>query len=248
MVSVKIIKLGGSVITRKEEYRRARPDLISQLCSRFKDRGDIVLVHGAGSFGHILALRNGLETPGRINGKQEAVARVTYDVSYLNNIVIKTLIKSGVPAVGIPPHSIYPDEIRDFSTVKHYLESGIVPVLYGDVIVENRQFRIISGDQIILDLSRVFGPDEVAFLSDVDGLYTADPKLDPGARLIRRIRSNELNIEGKGSDATGSMAGKIRNIREIMKYTKRVVIINGNYPERLESFLRGKRFIGTVIT
>jgi len=33
-----------------------------------------------------------------------------------------------------------------------------------------------------------------------------------------------------------------------MKYTKRVVIINGNYPERLESFLKGKRFIGTVIT
>ncbi|MGC8645341.1 MAG: isopentenyl phosphate kinase [Thermoplasmata archaeon] len=245
---MQIIKFGGSVITNKAIYRRARIDLLGKLCERLTGRNDIILVHGAGSFGHIMALKYGLERPGKIEGKEEAISRVTNDVSYLNNVVVKTLIRSGVPSVGIPPHAIYSEAASDLGVVKRYQESGIIPVLYGDVIIQGKYFRIISGDEIIVDLSREFRPERVVFLTDVDGLYTADPKTNPKARLLRNVRSGDLPTGGKGGDATGAMSGKLRNIREMMKYTESVVIINGNYPERLGSYLQGRRFVGTVIT
>ena len=51
-----LIKLGGSVITDKKEYRKFNRDIVARLCSEIKDSGeDVIVVHGAGSFGHVIA-------------------------------------------------------------------------------------------------------------------------------------------------------------------------------------------------
>lgn len=56
-----IVKLGGSVITDKAEYRRFRADTVARLASEIASSGErVIVVHGAGSFGHILAKENAL--------------------------------------------------------------------------------------------------------------------------------------------------------------------------------------------
>ncbi len=53
-----LIKLGGSVITDKSQYRRFDKDAVSRLCREIAESGkQAVVVHGAGSFGHIVAKR-----------------------------------------------------------------------------------------------------------------------------------------------------------------------------------------------
>ena len=60
-----IVKLGGSVITRKDRYRSFRRAVTRRLAREIADSGEqVVLVHGAGSFGHLVASRHNLDTPG----------------------------------------------------------------------------------------------------------------------------------------------------------------------------------------
>ena len=57
-----LVKLGGSVITDKARYRVFNKDRVARLCSEIAESGkDVIVVHGAGSFGHVLAKRHSLQ-------------------------------------------------------------------------------------------------------------------------------------------------------------------------------------------
>jgi isopentenyl phosphate kinase len=246
---VKIIKFGGSVITRKEKYRKLNRDAIENLCSAISSiKEPTILIHGAGSFGHLLALKYGLDTPGPIEGKEKEVSRVMADVLSLDSILVDELNRHGIKAVAVPPHVVYTSSKPDFKSVERIVESGFVPVLYGDIIFTDGRYRILSGDDIALDLSIKYRPDSVIFLTDVDGLFTLDPKKFPDAKLIRKIKAEEIVVNGPKGDATGSMAGKMEKIKKMVLYTKKVLIVNGLNQKTLENWIRGRKFVGTVIT
>ncbi len=246
---MKVIKLGGSVITDKENYRRLRRKLIGRLCDAISsDSEEKILIHGAGSFGHIMALRYGLERPGSISGKETGVSRVISDVLLLDSAVVDELTERGVKAVPVPPHAIYGEGGLDLRIVDSLVRRKFVPVLFGDVVIKGSKYRILSGDEIALDLSKRFHPESVVFVTDVDGIYDSDPKENKGATFFPSISSGEMTLIDGGKDATGSMAGKMERIKKIVHYTDRVVILNGTRPERLRKFLEGKQVKSTVIT
>ena len=245
---MKVIKLGGSIITYKESYKKINKNSLGVLCDVLSEsKEERILIHGAGSFGHIMALKYGLEKPGSIKGKEEAISKVVSDVLILNSVIIEYLNESGINAISVPPHVIYNFGKPDFTVVKSLTDKGFVPVLFGDIIMNKGRYRIISGDEIALDLSRVFRPESVAFITDVDGLFDSDPKTNKNARFIPLIKAGEISVVDTGRDATGSMAGKMKRIKKMMSYTGRVVVLNGNRPERLRNYLRGKESISTVI-
>ena len=91
--------------------------------------------------------------------------------------------------------------------------------------------------------------DLLVLLSDIDGLYTADPHKDPNARLIEKVEElNEeiLNLGGdKGSElGTGGMATKLNAAGICMKSGADMVIANGSDPEILYDIAEGKN-VGT---
>ena len=59
------------------------------------------MIHGAGSFGHIMALKYGLEKPGSIKGKEEAISKVVSDVLILNSVIIEYLNERGINAISV---------------------------------------------------------------------------------------------------------------------------------------------------
>lgn len=244
-----IIKLGGSVITKKNEYRKTRLKTIRNLCSVFsKSRERTILIHGAGSFGHIKALNYGLNVPGIIEGKEAEISRVISDVLILDSILIDELNDRGVRAVAVPPHVIYGRDAPDFTKVRELLDFGFVPVLYGDIVLSQRRYKIVSGDEIALDLASIYKPKSVIFLTDVDGFFSSDPKKNADARLFRRIRATDIGKMDVGEDATGSMTGKIERIKKMVSYTSEVVVLNGNKRDNLIRYFGGREFKGTVIT
>jgi isopentenyl phosphate kinase len=246
---VKVIKLGGSIITNKAKFGEFREENAKALSKVISDSGhEAIIIHGAGSFGHIKAMDYHLNVPGQIEGKTGKIAEVIGDVLTLNSLIVGTMIREGINAFSLPPHSIFPITDKDYELIDHLLRNRFVPVLYGDIIVSDGDYRIISGDEIALEIAKKFSPEEVIFVTDVDGLFTSDPKKDKNARLIGKVRAPEIDIGYGDVDATGSMRGKVERIKEILKYTNKVLIVNGNYPDRLGKALRNEDTTGTVIT
>ena len=92
--------------------------------------------------------------------------------------------------------------------------------------------------------------DILILLSDIDGLYTADPRKDPEAKLIHRVpelTGDILALAGASGSAqgTGGMITKLQAAKICMDCGCAMVIANGNAPDNLYAILDGKE-IGTT--
>jgi len=253
-----ILKIGGSVITDKAKLETFKEKIMDGLSVQIKKaEKKLIVVHGAGSFGHILAdkykLNRGYKKYSQIKGFS-----LTHEkVQMLNSYVLKSLNKYDLPAVSISPHSIvklndHRIEKIDIQVFKDYLEKQFMPVTFGDVVLDKKLgFSICSGDLLINILAKHFKPEKVIFAIDEDGLYTSNPKIDKKAELIKTAEINDLKklstTLDKHADVTGGMSGKINIIRDISKFGIDTVLVNGNKPDRLYKVLVGENTISTII-
>lgn len=211
-----------------------------------------MIVHGAGSFGHVVAKKYALQN-GKVSDDQiKGVSQVTWDVRELDLMVIKAISDEGMDAVSIVPGSsakLNDGELRslDVSKFNDFFALGMTPVTYGDVVLDSaRGFGICSGDQLIARLAEEFRPEKVIFVTDVDGVFTCDPRIDKDAKLIKEIDGDTLGTLPRSEwcdDVTGSIFSKIEYMISIASMTKEVMIINGNVPGRLKAALTGEDLV-----
>jgi isopentenyl phosphate kinase len=177
----------------------------------------------------------------------------------LNKIIMYDLLNAKVPAFGISPSSFIISEnkrITNFNTkiIETLLESGMIPVLYGDAVLDNKQrFAILSGDQLIVEMALRLKADKIIFGSDVDGVYTANPKNVHDARLIENFSLKQLDDLIKigdplNTDVTGGMLGKIIESKEAVKAGIEVILVNASEPKRVQRAILGKKVKGTTLT
>ena len=105
-----VIKLGGGLITDKSQYKLVREDRIQSVCKiiskMIKNDDSIILVHGAGSFGHLEAKKWNLSmghSTEIIDEQRLAVKNVRNDMIELNNYVVKYLKEFGIEGISHPP-------------------------------------------------------------------------------------------------------------------------------------------------
>ena len=244
-----LIKFGGSVITDKSRYRTFNADRVRRLCREIRDSGEkVIVVHGAGSFGHVLAKENNLNDGFKDASQIPAVAQVCYDMRDLNGMIVKELNDAGLPAVSVPTGSCFMMKNRkliidDPSVLKSMFEKGIMPVMFGDVVMDSELgFAICSGDQIMERLKEIFDPSRVIFVSDIDGLYDKDPKNNKGAKLIEDmdkdvLKSVETDITV--ADVTGGVRGKMETMLRMCSEGCDCVLVNGAVEGRLLTLLKG---------
>lgn len=254
-----ILKLGGSVVTHKDEYMSVHIENIKRLAREIAsaETYPLIIVHGGGSFGHPVAKKHGI-ADGMVDKSQVHGFSETHQAMVkLNQVVVDLLLKEGVPAFAFSPSSMLQTDGRrlnklDTELVKEYIELGMVPVLYGDAVLDSEQaFAILSGDQLIAKLSNDLGADRVIFGSDVDGIFTDNPKLNLDAKLIETvsISGNEANVgDTTYTDVTGGMLGKLSEAAEAVKGGADVLMVNAFVPGRVRAALRREKVIGTVLT
>jgi isopentenyl phosphate kinase len=253
-----ILKLGGSVITDKNKIKIFKNKLMDSLSENIKKSGkQMIIVHGAGSFGHILAKKYELNDGYKNNGQIKGFSETHEMVQSLNTLVLKSLQKYDIPAVSISPHSIVKLDNHklakmDFKLFEDYLERQFIPVTFGDVVLDKKLgFSICSGDLLVGALAKYFKPEKVIFSIDEDGLYTSNPKIDKKAKLIKETTFKKLKDFStsldKHADVTGGMGGKINTIKSISKLGIETVLLNGNKPERLYNVLVGKEAKTTIV-
>jgi isopentenyl phosphate kinase len=246
-----ILKLGGSVITDKTKENTFKQKTMDRLSQEIKRSGkEIIIVHGAGSFGHILAKKHRLNDGYNDEGQLLGFSQTHSMVQKLNTMVLDSLHNQKINAVSLPPHSILKlnnhglDEM-DYDIFKKYLKSGFTPVTFGDVVLDSKLgFSICSGDLLIRALAECFKPEKIVFVMDEDGLYDSNPKTDKNAEFIEKTTIDEFEklstkLDGH-ADVTGGMGGKIETIKNISKMGINTVLLNGNKPDRLYHVLVGE--------
>ncbi|MGD0057243.1 MAG: isopentenyl phosphate kinase, partial [Methanomassiliicoccales archaeon] len=147
-----LIKLGGSVITDKSRLRTYRRANVSRLASEIaRSSKQVMLVHGAGSYGHVIADKYQLQRGFFEDRQLEGLRKVMQDVRDLNAKVMKTLTSKGICGASIPPSvaaeldngALVHLSLRVF---ERFLDLGITPVTFGDVALDrSRKFGICSG-------------------------------------------------------------------------------------------------------
>ena len=253
-----IIKLGGSIITdkkRKNTFEKAR---VEHLVSEIKDAGKrTIIVHGAGSFGHILAKRYELHKGFKSRDQLPVLAEVKSDVKNLNLMVLNAFREQGINAISLAPSAFLINrngEIKgmDSNLFKKYFDIGFTPITFGDVVLDEAlKFSICSGDQLMLELARAFKPEKVIFVTNVDGVFNLDPKSGKDVELLPLVDMNIFRSLRKGesevNDVTGSIFGKLDMMFKIAALGLETLILNGTVESRLRDALLGKEVICTRI-
>src|SRR2546428_156695 len=108
--------------------------------------------------------------------------------------------------------------------------------------------EIASGDDVVLELAKLFRPERVVFAADVDGVYTSDPKRDNTARRLDVVDSSTLGSisfsETAGFDVTGGLRRKLERMLAIAKYAGDVRVVNGLARGRVEMAVQGGDVVG----
>ena len=225
------VKLGGSVITEKAREETPRPGVIARLgtevASSLAARPDLRLVlgHGSGSFGHMPARRYGTRLG--VQGREGwlGFAEVAAVAARLNRLVTGTFLAAGVPVWSLQPSASALCRAGDLVSldtgpVMGALSRGLVPLLYGDVALDDAWGgTIISTEQIFAYLARHLRPTRLVLVGVVDGVFEGDPLRDPEARpvpLISQDNWDAVRTSLGGSFATDVTGGMLAKVEEMV--------------------------------
>ncbi|MHA1771165.1 MAG: isopentenyl phosphate kinase [Candidatus Thorarchaeota archaeon] len=255
-----IVKLGGSVITHKSRsppmINRAVVERIARELVTYHD--SLVIVLGGGAHGHQAAHAYGFGNPSSEKNRRIAgIPHIRHNMTLLSYEVESALTQAGMHTVVIPP---FCTTVLRNGQIEHYyidsitrsLDAGFVVITHGDVCFDIEQGALIlSGDTIVSWLSRVLGVSKVLVGTDVDGIFDADPKTNPDAKIIPQINSSNIDEvllqtgPSKAVDVTGGMTKKISELAALMNNGVEIIIFNLLVPGRLEHLLHGIQSICT---
>ncbi|HTT72959.1 MAG TPA: isopentenyl phosphate kinase [Thermoplasmata archaeon] len=254
-----VVKLGGSVITRKREIERLRPKLLARLAAEVAEGGrsrSVVLLHGAGSFGHPGARRFGLaRPPAPGSARAERVrggAIVATEVRRLHLAVLRALVAAGTAPASLPMAGLARNragvlDALDTTPFVAALERALLPVSFGDVVPDLAwDASILSADTIALALVRAMPVGRVVFVSDVPGVLS-------GPAVGRRTvvpEITEATVAGLRpapgvADVTGGIRGKAEAMRAIAAAGADAVLISGLTDGALARAIRGESVYGS---
>ena len=254
-----VIKVGTSTLAHKGgRMNIRRVELLCKVLSDLKNAGCEILLVSSGAIGMGVG-KLGLEgRPADMPGKQAAAAvgqcelMYTYDklFSEYNHTVAQILLTAD--DISDPRRSNY---VHD--TLERLLGWGVLPVINENDAVAIDEIGIHTtigeNDTLSAIVAKLVDADLLVLLSDIDGLYTADPRSNPDATLIPQvdaITEDILSLAGGAGSSLGSggMATKLKAANLAMESGIDMVITNGENPEILYALLEGKsigtRFIG----
>lgn len=249
-----VVKVGTSTLTHPGGRLNIRhTEALVKVWSDIKNAGHELIVVSSAATG-LGAGKLQIDRPQDIPTKQAAAAvgqcelMYTYDrlFSQYNHTVAQMLLT----------WEDFDHEVRLYNlrnTLKRLLQLGAIPIINENDTVACEEYSLGDNDTLAALVAQCCGADLVVLLSDIDGLYTADPHSDPHARLIPVVEEITPEIEmlagGAGSSlGTGGMLTKVVAAKRATSAGVDLIIANGAHAEVLYDILEGKpvgtRFIG----
>lgn len=249
-----VIKIGTSTLAHTTGHLNIRR--VEELCkviSDIKNAGNEVILVSSGAIGMGVGKLGLIERPTDIPTKQAAAAvgqcelMYTYDklFSEYNHTVAQLLI-TGADIKNEERHNNFSN------TLNRLLSLGALPIINENDTVATEEIIIGDNDTLAAIVAESVKAEKLILLSDIDGLYTADPHTHPDAALIHTVCKidDAITALASGSNCglgTGGMVTKLQAARICLACGCDMVIANGNAPVNLYAILDGKQ-IGTTFT
>ncbi len=254
-----VIKVGTSTLAHAGgRLNIRRVELLCKVLSDMKNAGCEIVLVSSGAIGMGVGKLGLSGRPEDMPGKQAAAAvgqcelMYTYDKLFAqyNHTVAQILLTA--------------DDIQDkrrsshvHDTLDRLLSWGVLPIVNENDAVAIDEIGIHTtigeNDSLSAIVAKLVGADLLVLLSDINGLYTADPRVDPNATLIPQVDAitpEILSLAGGTGSALGSggMTTKLKAAQLATAAGIDMIIANGEDPEALYALLEGRnigtRFLG----
>ncbi|HXZ00115.1 MAG TPA: glutamate 5-kinase [Stellaceae bacterium] len=244
-----IVKIGSALLVDDatgDIHRTWLEALVADL-ARCRKRGQEVLIVSSGA---IAVGRRHLGLTGRALKLEEKQAAAATGQIRLAHAYQEALARHGLTVAQILLTPEDTEERRRHlnarATLEQLLALGAVPVINENDTVATAEIRFGDNDRLAARVAQMISADTLVLLSDIDGLYTADPRRDPGARHIAEVREITREIEAMGGAApagysSGGMVTKLAAARIALAAGCRMAIAKGNGLHPLEALEAGAR-------
>ena len=250
-----VIKIGTSTLAYATgQLNIRRVEALCKTMSDIRNAGHELILVSSGAIGMGVGKLGLRERPQDIPTKQAAAAVGQCELMYIYDKLFSEYHHT-VAQLLITAENLT-NETRHFNftnTLTRLLELGVVPVINENDTVATEEIVIGDNDTLAARVAESVGAQLLILLSDIDGLYTADPHTDPSAKLlpvVRRVDGDVKKLAGVSSttQGTGGMVTKLRAAEICLDCGCEMVIANGNNPAALYDIVEGKpvgtRFVG----
>ncbi len=242
-----VIKVGTSTLT----YSGGRVNIrrfatLARTVSDIMNAGNEVVLVSSGAIGMGVGKLHLKERPKDIAGKQAAAAVGQCELMYMydkefaehNHTVAQILLTA-------PDLKCEDRRAKFHDTLEKLLELGVLPIINENDTVATDEIVFGDNDTLAAEVAVSIGADLLILLSDIDGLYTANPKTCPEATLIPVVKELTDSIMSLGGGAgselgTGGMQTKLGAAKIVTEAGCDMVIANGSDPEILYGITEGK--------
>lgn len=245
-----VVKVGTSSLTHKTGLLNIRK--VQKLCATLSDiqnAGHQVILVSSGAIGMGVGKLHLDRKPTDMATKQAAAAVGQCELMYVYdklfgeyNHTVAQILLTGNDV----DNEIHRENIR--STISRLLELGVIPIINENDSVATAEIDEINAlgdnDTLAAIVSVCIGADLLVLMSDIDGLYTEDPRKNPDAKLIHEVENlTEEMMESAGgagsSQGTGGMRTKLKAAKLVCENGIDMVITNGDTPENLYGIVDG---------
>ena len=246
-----VVKIGTSTLTHATGHMNIR--LVEQLCrvlADIKNAGHEVILVSSGAIGMGVGKLGLRERPSDMPGKQAAAAVGQCELMYVYDKLFSEYHHTVAQILLTGDDLSHPDRHENFrNTMTRLLELQVLPIINENDTIATTEIAVGDNDTLGAIVAASVQADLLILLSDIDGLYTADPHADPTAKLIgivEEITPDILALAGDtaSSQGTGGMRTKLRAASMCGEAGCDMVIANGGDPTLLYGILDGEA-IGT---
>lgn len=250
-----VVKIGTSTLAYTTgQLNIRRVEALCKTMSDIRNAGHELILVSSGAIGMGVGKLGLRERPQDIPTKQAAAAVGQCELMYIYDKLFSeyhhTVAQLLITAENLTNETRHTNFTN---TLTRLLELGVVPVINENDTVATEEIVIGDNDTLAARVAESVGAQLLILLSDIDGLYTADPHTDPSAKLlpvVRRVDEDIKKLAGVSStvQGTGGMVTKLRAAEICLDCGCEMVIANGNNPAALYDIVEGKpvgtRFVG----
>ena len=246
-----VVKVGTSTLAHASGLLNIRR--VEQMCrtlSDLKNSGIEIILVSSGAIGMGVGKLGLSNRPDDIPTKQAAAAVGQCELMYTYDSLFQEYHHTVAQILLTGSDFRHEDRYRNFqNTISRLLEMRVLPVINENDTIATEEIKVGDNDTLSALVAVSVGADLLILLSDIDGLYTADPHTDPEAKLIHTVPAltDEVMALGGGSGSslgTGGMKTKLAAAKICTEAGCDMVIMNGAEPGLLYDLFDGKE-IGT---
>lgn len=247
-----VIKIGTSTLAHKTgRLNIRRTETLCRIISDIKNSGNEIILVSSGAIGMGVGKLALGSRPTDIATKQAAAAVGQCELMYTYDKLFSEYRHTVAQILLTGSDFTHEDRHLNFiHTISRLLELGTLPIINENDTIATEEIKVGDNDTLSALVSVSVGADLLILLSDIDGLYTSDPRQNADAKLIREVRGITPEIEALADDSssglgTGGMITKLSAAKLCLAAGCDMIIANGSNPEILYDITDGKDAVYT---